>query len=140
VEGGSVELRCNECGAVVGVVQIDVLRGLLGLVGATAKCPHCGHENMLPGFDKMMPRMRAGGDRGGRPVAPRAALALSGPALLPLRVPAPHEELQQNCHGYEREPEHDRLPTSSLMLREPMLVLDLQPVQFLFPDALLVLS
>jgi hypothetical protein len=31
VEGANVELRCNECGAVVGVVQIDVLRGLLGL-------------------------------------------------------------------------------------------------------------
>ncbi len=31
VDGANVELRCNECGAVVGVVQIDVLRGLLGL-------------------------------------------------------------------------------------------------------------
>jgi hypothetical protein len=33
VEGRNVELRCNEFGAVVGVVQIDVLRGLLGLEG-----------------------------------------------------------------------------------------------------------
>jgi hypothetical protein len=31
VEGSNVELRCNECGAVVGVVQIDILCGLLGL-------------------------------------------------------------------------------------------------------------
>jgi hypothetical protein len=31
VEGQNVELRCNECGAVVGVVQIDVLRALLDL-------------------------------------------------------------------------------------------------------------
>jgi hypothetical protein len=31
VEGSSVELRCNECRAVVGVIQIDVMRGLLGL-------------------------------------------------------------------------------------------------------------
>jgi hypothetical protein len=34
VECTNVELRCNECGAVVGVVQIDVLRGLLGLDSA----------------------------------------------------------------------------------------------------------
>jgi hypothetical protein len=33
VEGSNVELRCNECGAVVGVVQIDILRGLLELDG-----------------------------------------------------------------------------------------------------------
>lgn len=31
VEGNSVELRCNECGAVVGVVQVDILKALLGL-------------------------------------------------------------------------------------------------------------
>ena len=28
VEGDNVELRCNECGAVVGVIQIDVPREL----------------------------------------------------------------------------------------------------------------
>jgi len=33
VDGSNVELRCNECGAVVGVVQIDVLRGMLGVDG-----------------------------------------------------------------------------------------------------------
>jgi hypothetical protein len=31
VDGTNVELRCNECGAVVGVVQVDILKGLLGL-------------------------------------------------------------------------------------------------------------
>ena len=31
VDGTNVELRCNECGAVVGVIQIDILKGLLGL-------------------------------------------------------------------------------------------------------------
>ncbi len=36
VEGSNVELRCNECGAVVGVVQIDILRGLLGVDGTAA--------------------------------------------------------------------------------------------------------
>jgi hypothetical protein len=30
VEGGNVELRSNECGAVVGVDQIDVLHWLWG--------------------------------------------------------------------------------------------------------------
>ena len=33
VEGSTVELKCNECGAVVGVVQIDVLRALIGMDG-----------------------------------------------------------------------------------------------------------
>jgi hypothetical protein len=31
VEDSTVELRCSECGAVVGVVQIDILCGLLGM-------------------------------------------------------------------------------------------------------------
>ena len=30
LEDTNVELKCDECGDVVGVVQIDVLRGLLG--------------------------------------------------------------------------------------------------------------
>jgi len=53
VEGTNVELRCNECGAVVGVVQIDILRGLLGLRCATATCPHCGKLNTFPGFNQV---------------------------------------------------------------------------------------
>jgi hypothetical protein len=32
----NVELRCNECGAAVGVAQIDTLRGLLDLDCAPA--------------------------------------------------------------------------------------------------------
>jgi len=31
VEGSHVELRCTECGAVMGVVHIDILCGLIGL-------------------------------------------------------------------------------------------------------------
>jgi DNA-directed RNA polymerase subunit RPC12/RpoP len=53
VEGTSVELQCNECGAVVGVVQLDILKVLLGLECATATCPHCGKENTFPGFSKV---------------------------------------------------------------------------------------
>ena len=45
VDGDNVELQCNECRAVVGVVQIDVFRGLLRLDYATAICPQCGKEN-----------------------------------------------------------------------------------------------
>jgi hypothetical protein len=36
VESNNVELRCNECAAVVGVPQIEILRGLLALDCATA--------------------------------------------------------------------------------------------------------
>jgi hypothetical protein len=36
VEGGSVELRCNRCGATVGVVQVGIMEGLLGLNGEDA--------------------------------------------------------------------------------------------------------
>jgi hypothetical protein len=38
VEGDNVELRCNECGAVVGVVQLDILKGLIGLDQAKNSC------------------------------------------------------------------------------------------------------
>jgi hypothetical protein len=31
VEGSNIELRCNECGSAVGVLQIDVPRELLAL-------------------------------------------------------------------------------------------------------------
>jgi hypothetical protein len=34
VDGSNVGQRRNECGAVVGVVEIDSLRGLLGLIGS----------------------------------------------------------------------------------------------------------
>lgn len=54
VNGDDVELRCNECGALVGTVQIDIFRGLLGLDGAKAECPHCGEINRFPGFPEMV--------------------------------------------------------------------------------------
>src|SRR5689334_21203171 len=38
VDGTNAELRGNECGAVVGVIQVDILKGLLGLECATATC------------------------------------------------------------------------------------------------------
>lgn len=31
VEAQSVELRCEQCGAAVGVVQVGIMEGLLGL-------------------------------------------------------------------------------------------------------------
>jgi hypothetical protein len=37
VEGGTVGLHCKLCGAVVGVVQVGIMEGLLGL--------DCGHED-----------------------------------------------------------------------------------------------
>lgn len=32
VQGSDVELRCNECGALVGVVQIEILRVLVAMI------------------------------------------------------------------------------------------------------------
>lgn len=32
VQGRDVELRCNECGAVLGVIQIDILTDLVGMI------------------------------------------------------------------------------------------------------------
>jgi hypothetical protein len=40
VEGSSVEPRCNECGAVVGVIQIDILCGCWGWT-----CEGCGADD-----------------------------------------------------------------------------------------------
>ena len=54
VESGTVELRCNECGAVVGVVQVGIMEGLLGLDCAEPVCPYCGEVNTAGGFDEMM--------------------------------------------------------------------------------------
>jgi hypothetical protein len=53
VDGTNVELRCNECGAVLGVVQVDILKSLLGIDAASATCPHCGEENTFPAFSTM---------------------------------------------------------------------------------------
>jgi hypothetical protein len=53
VEGTHLELRCNECGAVVGVVQIEILPSLLGLDCATATCPYCSKLNNFLGFSEV---------------------------------------------------------------------------------------
>jgi hypothetical protein len=41
VEDTTVELRCDQCGAVVGVVQAGIMEGLLGL--------DCGEADSQPG-------------------------------------------------------------------------------------------
>jgi len=52
VEGTNVELRC-ECGSVVGVVQLEIIKGLLGLDYARTACPHCGRVHMFAGLTAM---------------------------------------------------------------------------------------
>ena len=54
IERGTVELRCNVCGAVVGVVQVGIMEGLLGLDCADATCPRCGKVNTFTGIDEML--------------------------------------------------------------------------------------
>ena len=49
VEDSNVELRCSKCGAVLGVVQVGIMEGLLGLDCATTTCPHCGKLNAFAG-------------------------------------------------------------------------------------------
>ena len=34
IQGNDVELRCNECGAVVGVVRIEILRDLISMIAS----------------------------------------------------------------------------------------------------------
>jgi phage FluMu protein Com len=53
VEDNDVELRCNRCGAVVGVVQINIMEGLLGLDCAEATCPQCGEVNAFSSFSEI---------------------------------------------------------------------------------------
>jgi hypothetical protein len=53
VEDSTVELRCNKCGAVVGVVQVGIMEGLLGLDCPEAVCPHCGRVNSFSGIERM---------------------------------------------------------------------------------------
>jgi hypothetical protein len=45
VEESTVELCCDKCGAVVGVVQVGIMEGLLGLDCTGATCPYCGILN-----------------------------------------------------------------------------------------------
>src|SRR5260370_42128139 len=53
VEDNDVELRCNECGAVVGVVQVNIMVGLLRLDCAEATCPHCGKGDRFSSFSEV---------------------------------------------------------------------------------------
>jgi hypothetical protein len=52
VEDSDVELRCDKCDAVVGVVQVGIMEGLLGLDCSTAACPHCGKVNTFRGPER----------------------------------------------------------------------------------------
>jgi hypothetical protein len=53
VEDSNVELRCDTCGAVVGVVQVGIMEGLLGLDCGEATCPYCGKLNTFPACAEM---------------------------------------------------------------------------------------
>jgi phage FluMu protein Com len=53
VEDNNVELRCNKCGDVVGVVQVNIMEGLLGLDCAEATCPHCSKVNTFSSFSEI---------------------------------------------------------------------------------------
>jgi hypothetical protein len=55
VEDTNVELRCDKCGAVVGVVQVGIMEGLLGLDCEEATCPYCGKVNTLPAYHETAP-------------------------------------------------------------------------------------
>ena len=54
VEGTTVELRCDKCSAVVGVVQAGIMEGLLGLDCDEAVCPHCGKVNMFATIEELV--------------------------------------------------------------------------------------
>lgn len=54
INGETVKLVCNECGAVVGIVDLGILTQLLGLECAMATCPYCGKENTFPGFTEII--------------------------------------------------------------------------------------
>jgi hypothetical protein len=53
INGETVKLVCNECRAVVGIVDLGVLTQLLGLECAKATCPYWGKANTFPGFTEM---------------------------------------------------------------------------------------
>jgi hypothetical protein len=61
VEGTNVELRCNECGAVVGVVRLEILKGLLrrGNVSPLRRAEYLSrfHRDL----DLHLPRVRKAG-------------------------------------------------------------------------------
>jgi len=57
--GDQAGITCNECGLVLGTVQVgDLQRTLdlmeLGLEVASELCPKCGTANLFPGFSRML--------------------------------------------------------------------------------------
>jgi DNA-directed RNA polymerase subunit RPC12/RpoP len=54
VEETTVELRCDKCGAVVGVMQTGIMEGLLALDCDEVVCPHCGKENTFATIEKLL--------------------------------------------------------------------------------------
>ena len=67
--GGWKEPECGaavyECGAVVGVIQIEILRGLLGLDAAKVISPASREADTFPGFSEIvdlhLPSLRESG-------------------------------------------------------------------------------
>lgn len=43
----------SECGGVLGVIQTEILKSLVGLDDAEHNCTHCGKLNVFPGFTTM---------------------------------------------------------------------------------------
>jgi ribosomal protein S27AE len=54
LEDTIVELHCDKCGAVVGVVQAGVMEGLLGPDSPEATCPHCGKLNTFATIEELV--------------------------------------------------------------------------------------
>jgi len=52
-ESVNLSSQCNEPRAVLGVVRLEILKGLLGLESTVSTCPHCGKENLFPGLPRL---------------------------------------------------------------------------------------
>jgi hypothetical protein len=48
-DGNDVELHCEECGTVVGVLHVEIFKSLVGLGYARTACSHCGREHVFEG-------------------------------------------------------------------------------------------
>jgi hypothetical protein len=53
-DSGMVQLRCLDCGAVVGAVQVGIMEGLLGLDCPDVPCALCGRVNTFTSLDEMV--------------------------------------------------------------------------------------
>jgi hypothetical protein len=53
IEGETVKLLCNECGAAVSMVNLSILTQLFGLEFAKATLPHCDKAKTFPGFTEV---------------------------------------------------------------------------------------